>query len=55
MEGAVQESPELMPHHDVRLLEDSQFIAALSVSQVNLGFLSSVKLALQAEDCDHQK
>ena len=36
----------------VRLLEDSQFVVALVITQAVLGFLSSVTLALQAKHCD---
>lgn len=36
----------------IRLLEDSQFIVALFVTQAILGFLSSVTRALQDKQCD---
>ena len=36
----------------MRLLEDSQFVVALVVTQAILGFLSSASLALQGEACD---
>ena len=36
----------------MRLLEDSQFVLALVVTQAILGFLSSATLALQAKTCD---
>ena len=36
----------------MRLLEDSQFVVALVVTQAILGFLTSVTLALQAKNCD---
>lgn len=36
----------------MRLLEDSQFIVTMIVTQAILGFLSSVTKALQAKNCD---
>ena len=36
----------------MRLLEDSQFVVALVVTQAALGFLSSMTLALQDKHCD---
>ena len=39
----------------MRLLEDSQFVVALVVTQAVLGFISSVTLALQDKHCDHEK
>ena len=36
----------------MRLLEDSQFVVALVVTQAILGFLTSVTLALLAKNCD---
>ena len=35
----------------IRLLEDSQFVVALVVTQAILGFLSSATLTLQAKTC----
>ena len=43
---------EVMPPIYVRLLEDSQFIVALTVSQFILSFLGSVTTALQSIDCN---
>ena len=37
----------------MRLLEDSQFVVVLVVTQAILGFLSSANLALQPKTCDH--
>lgn len=42
----------MLPLIYIRLLEDSQFIGALTVSQFVLSFLGTVTTALQSTDCN---